>query len=264
MMRKVNTGWFIGSDQQTNAPLQLICFPHAGGAASAYHSWRKQLTVDLLAVQLPGREGRMKEPHIFDFKQAIQELADAYETDEAIRRDGRPVVFFGHSMGAILAYEVTHELARRKAELPMLLLVSGRAPPSHQPKEALLHPLPDEAFIDELDWRFGGVPAVLRDEPDLMALFLPILRADLTMLECHSAPTLGAVPVPIYAFGGRQDTRAPRHWLEDWAAHTSDFQGVQQFDGAHFYLHDANSGFLNGLAETLANHGASRTVAPVV
>lgn len=235
------TGWFIRPRERRETPWRLVCFPHAGGAASAYHRWGNLLPVEVLAVQLPGREGRLNERPMSDLSAVTRSIVDALTTDSLVGDLERPLIFFGHSMGSLLAYETILEMRRRGLPLPSSLMVSGRSPPDHIPDEELLHPLPDDAFIAELDRRFGGLPAILRDEPELMALFLPVLRADLTMLEQHVYAPQPPIDVPMRAFGGLDDTRASRQGLEDWARFTTDWRGVRQFPGGHFYLHASGS-----------------------
>ncbi|HSP26805.1 MAG TPA: alpha/beta fold hydrolase [Saliniramus sp.] len=229
----------------------MLCFPHAGGAASAYHRWGNLLPVEVLAVQLPGREGRLNERPMSDLNAVTRAVVDAMTSDPLVGDLDRPFTFFGHSMGSLLAYETILEMRRRGLPLPASLMVSGRAPPDHVPDEELLHPLPDDTFISELDRRFGGLPAILRDEPELMALFLPVLRADLTMLERHVYEPQPPIDVPMRAYGGLDDVRAPRHGLDDWSRFTTDWRGTRQFPGGHFYLHDAGSALPKSLSADL-------------
>lgn len=243
--------WFVRAREKPDAELRLLCFPHAGGAASAYHRWASQLSAEVVAVQLPGREGRLREPPMLDLLAVARAVADAMQGDPLWQEPPSSCVFFGHSMGALLAYETARELQRRGRALPLALLVSGRAPPDHVPDESLLHPLPDADFIDELDRRFGGLPAILREEPELMALFLPVLRADVTMLERHHYVRADPLPLPIAAFGGLADQRARREHLQAWSSFGKEWRGLQQFAGGHFYLHEAGSGLLPALAAEL-------------
>jgi len=239
--------WFIRAKPNSDAGLRLFCFPHAGGAASAYHPWAATLEgVDVFAIQLPGREGRLAEPPISDSTVLLTQLVNAL----APKLD-RPFVFFGHSMGAVLAYETARALRRRGLPVPVHIYVSGRRAPTLPALEEPLHALPDAAFIAELDRRFGGLPAEILDEPELLALFLPILRADLTMLERHQFANEAPLDVPMTALGGKGDARTPLGALEAWRPLTTGAFATRLFPGGHFYLHEHRTGFLRVLAGEL-------------
>jgi medium-chain acyl-[acyl-carrier-protein] hydrolase len=255
--------WFVRPRKEPQAPIRLFCFPHAGGAASAYHRWGGALPAEVLAVQLPGREGRLGEQPVDNLDRVVRSIADAIQADDAEKGGGRPFAFFGHSMGSLLAYETARELRRRLALMPVCLFVSGRAAPTHVPDEPMLHRLPDDRFIEELDRRFNGLPAVLRNEPELMALFLPVLRADLKMLETHAYRSEPPLDLPLYAYGGIDDLRASLTWLEGWSGFTTQWQGARQFAGGHFYLHSPDCPLLAVLSDELETRSApNRRPAP--
>ena len=246
----IDTRLFVRPKEKPEARLQLFCFPHAGGAASAYHRWGAALPAEVIAVQLPGREGRMNERPATSLGRLAIAIADAMQVDRLVRQTGR-FAFFGHSMGALLAYETARALRRQGLRLPVHLFVSGRTAPDYIPDEPLLHGLDDDTFVDELDRRFGGLPAVVRNEPELMALFLPVLRADLTMLETHVYQPEPPLEVPLSAYAGAGDTRASLSLMNDWAAFSTAWRGARQFSGGHFFIHEASSLLLPALAGEL-------------
>jgi surfactin synthase thioesterase subunit len=240
-LSKTDTRWFVRPLAKPQADTRLFCFPHAGGAASAYHRWGKLLPAEVLSVQLPFREGRMNESPIRNMNKMVQSVVEAMQHDHMVYPLHKPFAFFGHSMGSMLAYETACELRRCGLPLPAHIFVSGRTPPNHVPDEAQLHLLPDHSFIDELERRFGGLPDVVRNEPELMNIFLPVLRSDLEMLETHICRRSAPLDIPITAFTGEDDTRATRALLEGWSNFTLRWNGARSFPGGHFYLQDTNN-----------------------
>lgn len=147
-----------------------------------------------------------------------------------------PTVFFGHSMGALIAYELTRHLVERGSPLPVHLFASGRAAPHLEPRRANRAQMTDAEFVAELR-RLNGTPRAVLDNPELLEIVLPILRGDFALYEAYSPP-VDRVPlqVPITAFGGLQDQDVSTRDLEAWASHTDDFRGVHMFPGDHFFL----------------------------
>jgi surfactin synthase thioesterase subunit len=210
--------------------------------------------VDVAAVQLPGREGRMAERPIDDLTELVDGLADAV----APLMD-RPTVFFGHSMGSLIAFELARELLRRRLREPDHLMVSGRRSPRIPESEPPLHPLPDDALFAELERRFDGVPAVIKAEPDLMALFAPVIRADLKALETHAFRGEPLLDIPITALGGADDARVTPEGLEAWRDLTTSEFSQRRFPGGHFYLHDRREPVLAAVSEILDRLSATRS-----
>lgn len=246
--------WFVRPRRAPDAAARLICFPHAGGAASAYYTWAAALPgIDVVAVQPPGREARLREAPLIDGAQLVRALADAVagEID-------RPTLFFGHSMGALVAYEVARELSRRGAPLPVHLFASGRRSPTVPDHEPPLHRLPDREFVAELERRFGGMPAAITAEPELLALFLPVIRADVTLLETYPFVAGEPLDVPITVFGGEHDHQTSPSLLAAWQSLSAFPVAVRQFTGGHFFLHERRSEFLPALADEIARALAAR------
>jgi len=241
--------WLHRFGGSSPAAARLFCFGHAGGAAAAFRSWHQALprSLDVCAVQLPGRANRMGEPAM----RAIPAMVDAL-LPALIPNLDLPFAFFGHSMGSALAYAVTHELARRSAPLPVHLFVSGRRPPRIPDPDPPLHPLSDADFIAEINRRYGGIPPEVLAEPDLMALLLPTLRADLLALETYDPPAAAPLPCPVSAFGGADDPRTPRTHLEAWRDETRGAFRSRVFPGGHFYLEARRDEVLADLVATLS------------
>lgn len=242
------SSWFTRVRPRPDAAIRLFCFPHAGGAASSYFHWPAALDgIDVLAVQPPGREGRLPEPPIADMPTLLERLVAAIEPHL-----DRPCMFFGHSMGSLVAFELARELRSRGLRTPERLYVSGRRSPTLPSREPPLHVLPDGELAAELNRRFGGLPAAILAEPELMALFLPVIRADLTVLERHEFRPDPVLDLPVTALGGEDDARAAEADLAAWRALTSSGFALRRFPGGHFYLHDRRDAFLRAFAAMLS------------
>jgi medium-chain acyl-[acyl-carrier-protein] hydrolase len=244
----IEGGWLHRPATRPNAIMNVFCFSHAGGTASTFGLWPAGLPswLEVWAVQLPGRGSRWQEPPINTIPALVDALIPAL-----LPHLRRPCAFFGHSMGAVLASEVTRTLVKRGSLAPHHLFVSGHRPP-HMPRaEPDLHALPDSKFINEIDRRYGGVPGELLDSPDMLALLLPALRADMAALETFQPSRHAPLPCPISAFGGAQDPVVPRSHLEGWRDETDGLFRVRVFSGGHFYMNSQLDALLGEITATL-------------
>jgi surfactin synthase thioesterase subunit len=201
--------------------------------AVVFRNWANDLPagVEVCAVQLPGRTLRLAEPALT----SIPELAEAI-ADAVAQLPERPFAFFGHSMGAVLASEVARSLAARSLSLPSHLIVSGRRPPQIPDPRAPIGGLPDDAFVTQINRRYGGIPSEIIANPDVLALLLPGLRADMIALETFQPGPRPPIPIPIFAFGGDSDPMTPVSHLEEWKSETRSAFALRVFPGGHFYL----------------------------
>jgi medium-chain acyl-[acyl-carrier-protein] hydrolase len=227
-----NSPWFPSHRPASEAELQLFCFPFAGGGASAFYPWRRDLPnwVDVWSVEYPGRETRFREPPMV----CARRLADAISEEIAACIE-MPFVLFGHSMGALLAFEVAQRLKNNYQLEPLELFVSGHSAPQLPPFRAPVRDLPEMQFRDELR-RFGGTPEQVLNDEELMAFFSPILRKDMTVLETYQYTATAPLNFPITAFGGISDRTVPWHRLHDWAAQTSSRFSISLLPGDHFFI----------------------------
>lgn len=214
------------------ARLRLVCFPHSGAGPTAFHHWSQRLAPDIevWTAVLPGRATRAQEPFADRWEPLVEEFADALT---ATARG--PLALFGQSLGAAVAFEVARELGRRGTP-PVHLVTSASAAPDL--REALHVPADDDALVDEVDRRYGGIPAEVRAVPELIAYFLPLLRADLQLAAGYTyrpAPPLG---VPLTVFAGDRDTTVPAGTLSGWSRHTSADCESHRLTGGHFCLRD--------------------------
>lgn len=228
----VTTRWLMFPDPRPEAELRLFCLPFAGAGASAFREWPAAFgpRVEIAAVQLPGREQRIRERPVIDPVEVAATIASAAD---------RPYAIFGHSMGARLAFEVVRELRRTGAPLPRRLYASGINPP-HVPAAGPFSGL-SKVDNDELLTRVaegGGVPAAVLSAPRLFSLFLPILRADLAWVDDYVYTDGPPLPVPVVAFAGDADPVAPPSRMDEWGKHTDTAFTLHVLPGGHFFLVD--------------------------
>ena len=226
-------GWLQWPMARSDASLRLFCFHPAGVGAAVYRQWGLGLpsSVEVAAVQLPGRANRLREPPVAD----IPLLVDALVSNLTPHFQGR-FAFFGHSMGAVLAHELAHALRDRGLPLPTHLILSGRKAPTVPNRFPPLSHLPDHVFVTEINSRYGGIAPEILQHQDVLNLLLPCLRADIAALENFVPPDRPPLDIPIAAFGGDRDHQTPVENLEPWRQETTADFDVRVFPGGHFYL----------------------------
>lgn len=228
------SAWFPPLDPAaTHKPL-LFCVPFAGGGAGIFKTWPAAMPhLQVVPVQLPGRERRLREP-AYDRMDA---LVDDLFADMRPLLD-RPWSVFGHSMGAGIAYEVARA-ATAEGKPPKHLFVSARRAPGEPPTHPPLFALPDDAMVAETERLYGPMPAAVRRYPALLKAMLPTMRADFKLLDTWKAPTDQALTCPVTAYGGADDPAHAPPALDAWAKVTSGPFRKQIFPGGHFrYVRD--------------------------
>jgi medium-chain acyl-[acyl-carrier-protein] hydrolase len=245
--------WFHCRQPRPQARLRLFCFPYAGSGVAVYRNWPDQLPEDIevCAVQLPGRDGRTSEPPFTEIPALVAALADGLSPWM-----GTPSAFFGHSMGALIAYELIRYLQGKRGPKPVHLIVSARRAPDIRNSEPPIHSLPEPAFVDQLVRRYGGIPTAVLAEADLMKLFLPTLRADFRLIETYRHVPGEPLDLPITVCGGVEDRLVSEADLTAWRNMTRDRCSVHLLPGDHFYLQNARGGLLPLIARELENSGA--------
>jgi medium-chain acyl-[acyl-carrier-protein] hydrolase len=262
MTEQHSSPWVLRKPVAGRIRARLICVPYAGVGASVFRLWQAGLPagVELCAIQLPGRESRLREPALT----RIDAMVDAL-MPEIVPLLDRPFALFGHSMGAVVATELAQRIAENTAVVPRHLFVSGRRAPHIPDPDPPLSQLSDAEFVTEINRRFGGIPAEVAADRELLALLLPCLRADIAALESHDPARPTRVACPLTVYGGTQDSRAPRRYLEAWRECAAASFKVRLFEGTHFYLTPRREELLADITETLtAAFDAAPAAAEVV
>ncbi|MBI3688120.1 MAG: thioesterase [Actinobacteria bacterium] len=214
------------------AELRLFCFPHAGGGAAFFRPWRQRLApeLDVRTIVLPGREARVREA---PYRRVEQLLGPVCEALEPLL--DRPYALLGHSLGAIVAFEVARRLVTGGAPAPRCLLVSGRRSPRAPRLRRRYSALPDMQFLAAIG-ELGGTPPEVLAEPQLVRMLLPALRADFEINESYQVGAGPLLRCPVIAYAGRDDPEVDPGELVEWHEATSGEFALRLFDGGHFYL----------------------------
>jgi len=239
--------WIVFRKPRPNARVRLLCFPFAGGGALAYRAWTTEMpeAIDVLPVQLPGRERRLREkPHI-RMEALVDDLASVL-----VPYVDRPFAIFGHSMGSIVGYEVACRLFRDLGVKPLLLAVSARRAPHLPSDRDEDYKLPDDQLCDRLR-EMKGTPAEVLANPELMQLMLPLIRADFELNDTYDRPDHPPLDCPVSAFGGLKDAEVSREDLEAWSRVSTGAFKQRMFPGDHFYLHSDRPALIRAVAEDL-------------
>lgn len=240
----------------TPAPLPgaqrvLVCLPPAGAGASNYHSWGKAFRehgVEIKSIQYPGRETRLAEPCITDLRDLVRHLADEWESLVGSAH----CAVFGHSMGALLAYELTVELNRRaQKKMPTRLFLSGRNPPHVPNRIPPLSSLPDDELFSYVAHYLGRIPPEISIHSEMRSLVISILRADFALLDTYQYKHTIPFIVPISVFGATEDPWTREVELREWARYTTSDCSLRLFQGDHFYYENARSTLFSAIVDRL-------------
>jgi medium-chain acyl-[acyl-carrier-protein] hydrolase len=251
-----NNPWLVRYRPEAWAGLRLICLPYAGGSAAVFRPWAEALAplAEVCAAQLPGRGSRLSEPPLTELSDIVEALAEALRPCWQ-----RPFAFFGHSMGALIAFELARRLRSEGAPQPQHLFVSGRRAPQTPGAEPSTYGLPDPEFIEHLRG-LGGTPAELLANPELMQLMLPVLRADFAVCQTYAYRDEPPLQCPVSVFGGLADS-AEREKLEGWRAQTRVAFSLHMLPGDHFFLNSSRRLLLRTLAARLSQTRSATSAA---
>jgi medium-chain acyl-[acyl-carrier-protein] hydrolase len=236
--------WLSRPKTIPNSKIRLFCFPYAGGGATLYRPWVEALPpeIEVVAVQLPGRENRLGETPFLE----IEPLLDALVPAILPHLNEKPFAFFGYSLGALVSYELVRRLQSEARILPRHLFVAARRAPHLPGTNTPLHDLSDEDFMAELR-RLKGTPDEILRQTDLMQFLLPLLRADFTLNETYIYQERSPLTVPITAFGGLSDDDISRDDMDAWRCLTTEKFTLRMMQGDHFFIHTARTTLLQAI-----------------
>ncbi len=225
--------WLVMHAASPRPRLRLFCFHSAGATASMFRGWRDGLPswIELVAVQLPGREYRLAEPLIDESEPIVMALAQTVPPLLDL-----PYAFFGHSMGALIAFDLARALRAQGYGEPALFVASGRNAPRFKWRDAGIQALPDDEFIAAVR-DYNGTPDALIDDPAMRDLWLPRLRADLTISANYRYVEAAPLGCPLLVLHGSGDALVSDAGLEGWLAETSGAARFVRYPGDHFFLH---------------------------
>jgi medium-chain acyl-[acyl-carrier-protein] hydrolase len=241
--------WLNFPHPNSQAHLRLFCFPYAGTGASIFNNWWHNLPseIEVCTVQLPGRENRWKEPLFASLLPLVETLVPILKPYLQL-----PFAFFGHSMGALLTFELARELRRQNLPTPVHLCVASRRAPQVLASHPPMHLLPTDEFIEKVRFVNGTSEAILQSSKWTNFL-LPILRKDLGLCETYTYTDEAPLNCPISAFGGNSDRVVRLDEIAAWQVQTSSNFKLRMFAGNHFFLHQEREPLLNAIAQDLTS-----------
>lgn len=240
--------WFPSHYDDSHCSMRFFCFPFSGGSASTYRLWQQHLPefCNLIGVELPGRAGRFLEPAHHRMNELIDELIP-----EILPLLDKPYAFFGHSNGALIAFELSCELARRGHPGPRQLILSAKNPP-HIKKAESYYGLPRDKFIEKLRG-YGGTPEAVWANDELMDMVLPTLRADFSIGETYQCHADMKLDLPVSVFAGREDPYVDVDTLNQWQRYVTPEVQISMFGGNHFYFKPDPGPLLRNITRLLSN-----------
>lgn len=251
MSTTTSAKWLRRLRPSAEPELRLVCLPYAGGSAGAFLSWVPRLPawIELYAVQYPGRLDRIEDPCIDDIRLLADEIAVAVES-----LTDRPLALFGHSMGAMIAYEVALRMEERADSWLSALLVSGQRPPHQfdQAPETL-----SDAEVEAEIRQYGWVDSALLDDPEICEVVLPSLIADFRAALTYRRQAPQTLRAPVVAYAGRDEPYITTEVLDQWSELTTAGSSSRFFDGGHFYLMEHEGDLIADIVGRLSNRGAS-------
>ena len=245
--------WLACPQPNPRAQTRLFVFPYAGGGPAAFGQWPGALPsmVETWIAHYPGRGSRYNEAPCTRIQLLAQNLSQAVKP-----LLDKPFAFFGHSLGALVAFELTKQLHEQSLARPQILFASAcGAPDGHDPQPPI-HDLPDSQFIQAVN-DINGIPSELMSVPELMNLFLPALRADFEAAENYATrPGEFMLSCPIIALGGIDDPQVDRLHMEKWSSYTTAGYRARYYPGDHFFINTARDAVIASISDELISSHA--------
>ncbi|WP_315832773.1 thioesterase II family protein [Bradyrhizobium prioriisuperbiae] len=228
--------------------LRLYCFPFAGGSGQFYEPWRNRLpsAIAVIPIEIAGRGRRLGENLVVEFESHVDEIVTDLTSDDPV-----PFAFFGHSMGALLAFEVARRLRNLGQPGPLRLFVSAHRAPHLPDREADLYQASDAVLVEQLR-TWSGTPERILSDASMQRIILPILRADLATSASYRFQPGPPLECPIIAFGAWSDPEASQEELAAWSEQTSARFQLEMFSGAHFFIRDREDEFMPKFRDELS------------
>jgi malonyl CoA-acyl carrier protein transacylase len=241
--------WFKVSAKNPKPLFRLFCFPYTGGGASTFDPWSEKFPseIEICPIQLPARENRINESPFTRLKPLIQTLTPLLEPYLDV-----PFGFFGHSMGALLSFELARELRRKNWPAPAYLFVSSCRPPQIPDLDSPIHILPETKLIQVLS-SYKGIPKRILQDSELMQMSIPTIRADFKILETYFYTKEEPLESHIYAFGGLEDSKVSPQELADWEKQTQVNFSLKMLNGEHLFLDGAENEVICNIKEAIGN-----------
>jgi medium-chain acyl-[acyl-carrier-protein] hydrolase len=242
---------FVIARAKPQAASRLFCFPHAGGGPVAFFDWSECLgaETECVSLQYAGRGPRLRE----EPRTSVEDLVEEIGSNFAAFAD-KPFAFYGHSFGGIVAFELARQMRRSGLPEPNHLFVGAARPPHLELPYPPIHGLADREFVENVQTRYGGIPAAIYRDPEVLEMFLPAMRADFTAYETYRFKPDDPLDIPITAFAGADDTAVQLESVREWTLHTVAGFDINVLPGGHFFPATSGSDLIRILQHRIEAH----------
>ena len=257
--RNSNNRWFESLSTSSTPLLRLFCFPYAGGSAHVFREWQRHFPpeIDVCLVHLPGRARRIAETPHTRLQSLVEEVADAIRPELQNK-----FALYGHSMGALISFELARELRRRNYDSPLHLFLSACRAPTMVKDGPPTFNLPLQEFMAEIQ-KLNGTPKEFLQHPEFQRALLPLLRADFEITDTYTYLAEPPIDSPITIYGGEHDHLVPLRSLAPWCLQTSAECSSRIFSGDHFFIQSHKTEFVKALRQDLLEALSSHQLLPV-